>query len=208
VESSINGEMNGRLMMQEHMTPVERLWSRYGEQVYRFFLRKGFSVDDSLDLKQDTFVRIQRYHSTGIDNELSWVLSIARSIWKNELRYRQASKRSACEVALGGDDDHPSLSIPDTVRIGHRKANDPLRRMLDAEEVEVLWKAIDELSPRIRDCVILRLRDELSYRAIAAILHISEETVKTHMFQARNVLRAKLREAFQTLDRLLETRDE
>lgn len=188
---------------------VERLWQRYGNQVYRFFLRKGFSTDESLDLRQDTFVRIQRYHSEDIGNEQGWILSIARTVWKNELRYRQAGKRYAPEVSLESGFDCTTLPITESERIGSRTGTDPLRRVLDEEEAKLLWEAIEDLPPRIRDCVVLRLRDELPYRAIGAILHVTEATVKTHMFQARQRLKEMLGRHFRDLvDPYMEERDD
>ena len=44
----------------------------------------------------------------------------------------------------------------------------------------------------MRRCLVLRVYQEMKYREIAALLRLSPETVKVHLFQARKRLREEL----------------
>lgn len=65
------------------------------------------------------------------------------------------------------------------------------RLLLDEEQIALLAE-VRGLSPRQRDCILLRFYLELSEREIAETLHISPNSVKTHCRRAL----ASLRERF------------
>ncbi len=48
----------------------------------------------------------------------------------------------------------------------------------------------------MRRCLLLRVDQDLKYREIAELLRISIETVKAHLFQARQLLRVRLETDF------------
>jgi RNA polymerase sigma factor (sigma-70 family) len=66
--------------------------------------------------------------------------------------------------------------------------------------LEALRNAIGELAPKQRMCMELRVYQERSVQEIAVALRISPETVKAHLFQARQRLWDKLRPVFGTID--------
>ncbi len=55
-----------------------------------------------------------------------------------------------------------------------------------------LWKAVKELPPRQRACIVLRYLDDLPEAEIAQILKISIGTVKSQLFKARAALEQRL----------------
>ena len=67
-----------------------------------------------------------------------------------------------------------------------------LDSLLDEERWRALRAAVAELPEQMRDCLILRLYHQLSYREIAVIKKISIETVKAHLSRARKKLQEKL----------------
>ena len=64
------------------------------------------------------------------------------------------------------------------------------------ERLAALREAIAELSPKQRLCMELRVYQERSVQEIAVVLRISPETVKAHLFQARQRLWEKLHPIF------------
>lgn len=60
-----------------------------------------------------------------------------------------------------------------------------------AQESEVYW-AVMKLPKKYRVAVHLYYYEEYSVRQIAALLHRKESTVKSHLFRARNLLKAML----------------
>jgi RNA polymerase sigma-70 factor (ECF subfamily) len=65
-----------------------------------------------------------------------------------------------------------------------------------------------EAAPRQQRCLTLRLYQELKYREIASIMKLSINTVKAHLFQARERLRSDLRPTSLDTLSLDETDDE
>jgi RNA polymerase sigma-70 factor (ECF subfamily) len=173
------------------------LFERYHDQVYRFFQRKGMGREDCRDLTQDVFVSVHKGLQALRDQAQfqTWLFKIARNIFSNELERRQAAKRAGRMLSLeekpGKPDDQPGLA---------RKANDlkagPMEELLEKERREKLNQAIQVLPPQMRRCVQLRLIKMLSDAEIAVVMHISVNTVKAHLHQARKALKEDLDQQF------------
>jgi len=67
------------------------------------------------------------------------------------------------------------------------------RMLVDADQIRVI-AALRSLSPRQRDCLVLRFYLELSGPEIAATFDISVDSVKTHIRRGMAALRAMLEE--------------
>jgi RNA polymerase sigma-70 factor (ECF subfamily) len=177
------------------------LFEAYYPAIVGFFGRRGFSNDYAADLALDTFMRAyQNLHTLrDRDNPRPWLFAVACNVRRNALRGSSAAKRKAHEVpfdevAEAADDRTGSLGP------GPDPAASPLDTMLTRERKELLVRALDELPPRIRQAVMLRIGSDLKYREIAVIQQVSVDTIKAQMHQARNKLRELLGEHFSNID--------
>lgn len=170
-----------------------RLFDRYGRAVYAFFANRGFSREESLDLTQETFLRV--YKSIGgFRGEVefkSWLLRIAANLWKNEVRRRSADKRDAIEVSLEDDAAGAARAAAGAGRLAATRP-DPLDEALAAERVRVVHALVRQLPPQMRRCVLLRIGQELKYQEIAGVMQLSIDTVKSQLAQARQRLKSEL----------------
>ncbi len=179
-QAGIDRDRNFRLIFETYHRPVAS-----------FFARRGIPPEERLDLTQETFLRVYRglasYRSQ--DRLGSWILRIAATTHLNRLRERHASKRAGDEVAVGGVGaaGEPPLVSRDR----------QLERLLADERRRQLARAISELPEQMRQCLVLRLDQELQYREIATVMCLSIETVKTHLTQARKRLRERLGRGFE-----------
>lgn len=172
---------------------VHSLWifERYYSHVRGYFLRRGFRREEAEELAQDTFFQLFREIRSfrGESRFKSWLFAIAANIRRNERRRRGQEMRNAPEVDLdvpaGGA--IPPLEIPAEQRSPERIAYDRERR-------KRLSRAIADLPTQQRHCLVLRLERGLKYREIAAVLKISLDTVKAHLFQAKQRLKDLLGE--------------
>jgi RNA polymerase sigma-70 factor (ECF subfamily) len=165
----------------------EDLFQRYYRPIVAFFMRRGFSVEESKDLTQETFFRLYKNRGVfrGESSPATWLFQVANNLYKNTLRGRSALKREAPEVSLSAPDDEDAAhSIEDR--------SDPLGDILTEERARLLREALSELPPQMRRCVQLRTESNLKYREIAVLMSLSIETVKAHLYQARQHLRNKL----------------
>jgi RNA polymerase sigma-70 factor (ECF subfamily) len=192
-------ELRAGLRREENF---HRLFDLYYGRVFHFFAKRGMPPEDCRDLTQDTFVGI--YKGVGSfrgEAELeTWIFKIASNLFRKRLRWSAAEKRAGTDVALdslGGEDgsmlgDGP-VEIPAT-------GEAPGGRVLDAERSRLLRAAVRTLPDQMRKCLILRVYYDLKYREIAAVMRISIETVKAHLFQARLRMKECLGDYFEEMD--------
>lgn len=166
------------------------LFEAHYRRVRRFFLRRGFSAEDSLDLTQETFLRIYTGLETyrGEGPFAAWLFQVAANVYRKRLRRASTAKRSGLEVPL------PREGEPGREPVDDSAAGRPEERMLDREQQERLRRAIAELSDQRRRCVVLWAYHGLTYSQIAVAMHLSLGTVKAHLAQAKQ----KLQEHFGT----------
>lgn len=171
------------------------LFDAFYRPVFRFFEKRGFSVEESHDLTQETFIRV--YQGVGsFRGEApfeAWLFQIAANTYRNALRHLGAQKRAGRHLSLveaAGSPDSPDAEVD--ARVADESASDPLGGVLREERLRALRAAVESLPEQMRKCVMLRVYQELSYQQIAVVLRVSVETVKAHLYQARKQLKTKL----------------
>jgi RNA polymerase sigma-70 factor, ECF subfamily len=179
----------------------ELLFRCFRPRIERFLASRVFSPDERLDLTQATFLRIYQglegYRGEG--SLEGWVLQIACNVYR-KWRDRQPGGRHAVpEVPYQDPSEAPEPSSSAQLPSPSSTAS-PLDRVVRQERLEGLREAIGELAPKQRLCMELRVYQERSVQEIATVLRISPETVKAHLFQARQRLSDKLRPVLGTID--------
>lgn len=168
------------------------------ERVLAYFLRRGFSREDALDLTQDTFHRVYLY-SEGFRGEASirtWIYEIAKSIGDNEVRRRQTKKRKAQGKVISLE-----AAVENGVAIPEDRQPGALEELLEEERKRKLDEVINrKMPPRMRRCVMLRIHGNLKYREIAALMGTSIGTVKAQLAQAKRLLEEELGSSFDAFD--------
>jgi len=159
---------------------MRALFARYRVRVYRWLLRL---VDDEAlaeDLLSEVFLDVWR-HAASFEARSSlstWLLAIAR--------YKALSaRRRRTDAEL---DEATVSTVPDT-------ADDPEVTLQKENRAEALRQSLPRLSPEHREVIDLAYCHGKSVKEIAAIVSISEATVKTRMFYARR----KLAELVETM---------
>jgi RNA polymerase sigma-70 factor (ECF subfamily) len=106
---------------------------------------------------------------------LGWVLTIAHHALVDHVRR---------------DRSHPSLDAVDSRYVqGH---DDPLDRLIQGEQAEALRELMVSLDPATRSLFDLRYTMDMTYREIAGLFEISEDSVKQRFSRAHRRLRATL----------------
>jgi RNA polymerase sigma factor (sigma-70 family) len=82
-------------------------------------------------------------------------------------------------------------SIPDFADRKDRQ-NVPEEALDNAETARMIGEILDTLPQAQRDCVLLYYYDEMSVQEIAALLGVSQNTVKSRLYYARNTLQEKV----------------
>lgn len=170
----------------------EELFQRYYRPVVAFFMRRGCEREQSRDLAQETFLRVHKNMGDfrGESSVETWLFQIAGNIFKNTLRSQSTLKRDAEEVPL----ETPEGEL--VVGPWASEEEGALGAMLTGERARLLREALQSLPPQMRQAVHLRVDGDLKYREIADLMGVSIETVKAHLYQARQQLRDKLADYF------------
>ncbi len=202
------------LVNPETPAPNDRfrdLFKRYYGPVGFYFNRLGFSLEDSRDLAQETFLRAYRGLG-GFRGEASlktWLFTIAKNVGLNAIRWQKTGKRRGREIDL---DDPGTESPPGTAEVGEEDREesgesmlpsgspDALEGILSEERSQLLREALNTLPSRMRSCVFLCYGQGLKYREIADLLRVSIQTVKSQLHQGRQRLAPILSAQFPELE--------
>lgn len=178
----------------------ELLFRRFRPRIERYLAPRVFSPEERLDLTQAIFLRIYRglegYRGEG--SLEGWVLQIACNVYR-KWRDRQPGGRQAVPEIPFEEPGAPE-PVPAAHFASPSAAASPLDHIVRRERLEALREAIGELAPKQRLCMELRVYQERSVQEIAVALRISPETVKAHLFQARQRLRDKLHDTLGTIE--------
>jgi RNA polymerase sigma-70 factor (ECF subfamily) len=113
---------------------------------------------------------------------INWITRITRNLIIDH--YRQNKEVRFCTTASAwkeGDKQDILDSIP-------CDRPSPHAAIEHKEKKVVLWKALRQLSPHLRQAVILRDLKELSYQEIAAIMKVTDGTIKSRINRGRAAL--------------------
>lgn len=163
----------------------------YFDSLFRYALVLTRHESDAEDLVQETYVRaLRRIDSIrNPDNVKSWMITILRNAWTSQQR---RTKKASNEI------EFDLSSIPDTE--GERKYNG-LSCCERSFERDLVCNVLTQLPPQLREILILREFDDLSYREIADILNCPVGTVMSRLARARLKLRNLLSAVLQPLRR-------
>jgi RNA polymerase sigma-70 factor, ECF subfamily len=185
---------------EEREQIFRQIFLLYHRQVRRWFERRNFSPEESKDLTQDTFLKVHLNLASfrGETTFTGWLFTIATSIYLNRKRALFTRKRNAPEVRLSAEPEADPEKGPGYSLRSDEEAQ--IDRMLAEERSKLLHEAMKSLPKQMRNCVMLRVDRDLKYREIAVLLDVSVDTVKAHLFQARQQLRERLGDYFGDID--------
>lgn len=167
------------------------LYERYFSRVRLFFIRKKMSPEDALELTQEAFFSVYQNIEAlrqPADFE-AWLFRIALNAFRNHLEKSKAGKRAAVLVELESEDEEKNL-----LDVIAADVLSPLENVLEAEREHFFRLAMNELPEQMRKVFYLKIVREMKSGEISAALGISVNTVKAHVFQARQKLRQSLSE--------------
>ena len=135
------------------------------------------------DLVQETYVRaIQAIDRLRENSNLkSWLFTILRNLWLNQLRKRKTTPQL---VEIDGDGNTADGLLANT--------RDSYEILVSNEDAERVRYAIGKLPPDFKEIILLREFEQLSYQEIATVLGCPAGTVMSRLGRARAKLRVLL----------------
>ena len=155
--------------------------------LYSYALLLTRNPAEAEDLVQETYLRaIKAIGRLRPDSNLkAWLFTILRNVWFNQLR----KWRTAPEMVELEPDETGQNAAADSAKDAHVTYVSNVER-------EQVCTAIQQLPVELREIIILREYEELSYREIATILECPLGTVMSRLARARSKLRDLLSPLF------------
>lgn len=188
------GDARGRLdadtqLVERCLNGEESAWEDlikiHTRRVYSICYRFTGSDQESQDLTQEVFLRIFRNLKSFRAGEGSfqvWLGRLTRNLLIDHYRRTRPERNTeSIEDQLPMLEEKTAMSARTDGMVAGREAS------------ELLQKALEKLSPELRETVILRDLEELEYREIAQVLQVPEGTVKSRLNRGRAELARLLR---------------
>mgnify|MGYP001454609988 CR=1 FL=1 len=156
-------------------------------RIYGICYRFTGSATDAEDLTQDVFLKLYR-NLASFDvqkgNFNTWLTTLARNLLVDHFRRTRLERASdSLDASLTGEDDGATLAS----RLADPRPSQETRAA-GLELKVVIQQALAQLSPELREAVVLRDLEDLDYKEIAQVLRIPEGTVKSRISRGRGEL--------------------
>lgn len=154
------------------------------QDLYRFIYRMSGNRETAEDIVQEAFLRLSR-NQPALPDELAvrrWLFVAARNLCVSH--YRSSSRVSY-------------LSLEEEIGL---RTNDPSapESILEDERTQLVQAAVQSLPPSLREVVILREYEEMSYLDVATVAGCPVGTVRSRLAKAREFLKKKLQPLLET----------
>ena len=161
------------------------LVERYKKKAYFTALKLVGDPDDAYDLSQEAFIRVynarRRYDKS--HPFYAWFYTILRNLARNHLRKRSVRLEHAARIRR--------------IRKRNMEVSGSPECIVEANETKkVIWAALEKLSYKHREIIILRHFEDMSYDEIAKLLGIAVGSVMSRLYYARKKLRDLLGEEY------------
>jgi RNA polymerase sigma-70 factor (ECF subfamily) len=159
----------------------EELLARYQDRVHRICHRGAGNAEDAEDWTQECFLRVYRQLDR-YDPALPFAPWLLRVVANSCIDLARTRSRRQDRIGLGLTEETGGVET----------APDPLDAVLSAEEARVVFAAVGALSPPLRQALVLRFVEGLSFRELAEVLGVPLQTAATRVRRALALVRERL----------------
>jgi len=165
---SCGEESERELIARAAIDPIAfgELYERYVDRIYNYIYHRVGNHHDAEDLTAKTFQRVLHHIDRYVDRGApfsAWLYRIAHNLVANW--HRDRGRRQV-------------ISLDELAYSAYRQA-DPCSHAIQNERIEMVRRAIHQLSPERQTLLILKHSEHLSNAEIAAILGKSEGAIKS-----------------------------
>jgi RNA polymerase sigma-70 factor, ECF subfamily len=171
-------------------TAFEELVSLHYRSVFRTAMAALQRREDAEDVTQDAFVLAWRKIAAfrGDSSFKTWMLTI---VWRQALDRRRSRMRWWQRTSTGRFDNDDDSGRDEMERLVSLEA-DPERVTEARRRVQRVRALIEDLTPKLRDTLLLAASGEHGYDEIATMLGVPLGTVKWRVAEARRIIQGKL----------------
>ncbi len=158
------------------------LVSKYQQKILRLVSRFIRDHMECEDVTQEAFIKAYRAlpNFRGESAFYTWLYRIAVNTAKNHLV--STSRRPPSQDLDAGEADHTAAGI------NFVELNTPESALMNAELLAVIRETIQHLPDNLREAIVCREFDGMSYEEIADVMDCPIGTIRSRIFRARETL--------------------
>jgi RNA polymerase sigma-70 factor (ECF subfamily) len=165
----------------------QQLVTSQHRRIYAICYRFTGSSSDAEDLTQDVFLKLYKNlgsYDTSKGSFNTWITTLARNLLVDHFRRTRLERASdSLDASYDGEDDSPTMAD----RLADSRPSQE-QHVAGLELKARVQHALQQLSPELREAVILRDLEDMDYKEIAVVLKIPEGTVKSRISRGRGEL--------------------
>ena len=172
-------------MLNGNVNAFESLIKKHEKMIYNLALSKLGSRENAEDLTQECFLRAYKMlRSYRTDAAFStWIYRICQNLVYDFYRANKKKKNSEVPLYIAdGGDNFKEREIADI-------SSEPSEIIERNEKIKTIRELINSLPDDLREIIIMRDINDLSYSEIAESLNIEIGTVKSRISRAREKLK-------------------
>jgi RNA polymerase sigma-70 factor (ECF subfamily) len=174
----------------------EEIVRQHSRRIYNICYRFTGSAENADDLAQEVFIKMYRTLASFDPAKgafTTWITTMTRNLLVDHFRKtKQDRATDSLDAGLGDEED--SATLGDRIQDSGLSAEERVQRR---ETQEMVQKAIQKLSPELREAVILRDLQDMDYKEIAQALKVPEGTVKSRINRGRMELAKLLQRSYR-----------
>jgi RNA polymerase sigma-70 factor (ECF subfamily) len=169
------------------------LVTKYQRKIFRLLSRLIRDPAEIEDVAQEAFIKAYRAlpNFRGESAFYTWLYRIAINTAKNHLVSQGRRAPTSTETEI---EDAETFEEADALR----EVNTPDAMMMSRQVGEAVNRAIDRLPEDLRNAIVLREIEGLSYEEIAESMNCPIGTVRSRIFRAREAIARELRPLLDT----------
>ena len=165
----------------------QQLVASQHRRIYAICYRFTGSGTDAEDLTQEVFLKLYKNLSsfdTQKGSFQTWITTLARNLLVDHFRRTRLERASdSLDATFDGEEDGPTMAD----RLADPRPSQ--EHHVAGLELKVrVQHALKQLSPELREAVILRDLEDMDYKEISQVLRIPEGTVKSRISRGRGEL--------------------
>jgi RNA polymerase sigma-70 factor (ECF subfamily) len=178
--------MSDRARRASALDDLEGVMRLYQPNVLRFVTFSVRDRDAALSITQDCFFKAyaSRSQFRGECSVKTWLMRVAFNLVRSHARSQKLRFWNAASAV--------SVSIDDMTNYLPTGESSAETRLLAKERLEIVQKALEDLSAKQRSIFIMRFLEDLDIAEIALATGMQGSTVKTHLHRAISAIRARL----------------
>lgn len=173
------------MIVDKNTKALKIIYMRYEKQIYNFIYRYTGSREIAMELLQETFTRVwlaAHAYDEKKGNFKNWLYTIASNITRTEMSKKEYSYQYS-EIAetdeLYYENDRPMIENPEKV--------------LERKEIKKsIIIALARLSPKLKEIIIMKNYQHLTFKQIVEITGVPDSTLKSRYIKAVALLKQNL----------------